>query len=324
MLTSTNIVQLAQETLRTEARSLEHAAEKINVDFYKAIEIITSCKGRIVITGIGKSANIANKIVATFNSTGTPAIFMHAAEALHGDLGVLLKDDAVLCISNSGDSPEIKVLLPFIKSRGNKIIAITGNKLSFLAGMADCVLDSKVEQEACAFIAAPTCSTTVQLAIGDALAVCLIHNKGITQNDFIKSHPGGALGKKLTLQAEDIAKLNQRPQVEENASLQQVIYEISSKRLGATAVCENGKLKGVITDGDIRRMLEKTTLLSNVSAKEIMGSSPKTIHKNQLAVEAFHLMNQFNITQVIVVDSEGHYFGFIHLHDLIKEGLTEA
>jgi arabinose-5-phosphate isomerase len=248
---------------------------------------------------------------------------MHAAEALHGDLGVLLNNDVVLCISNSGNSSEIKILIPFIKARGNKIIAIVGNSGSFLAKNADFIIDSKVEAEACSFISAPTCSTTVQLGIGDAIAVSLIHAKSFTNEDFVKSHPGGSIGKKLSLKVSELAMNNQKPMVEKSANLQKIIYEISSKRIGATAVCEAQKVLGIITDGDIRRMLENNTDLSQITARDIMGKSPKTIQKNTLAIEAFRTMNQNNITQIIVLDEQEHYFGIVHLHDLVSEGLTE-
>ena len=323
MLNNSEIIKIAQETLLVEARSLEQSSYKIDNNFVRAVQIISNCSGRVVITGIGKSANIANKIVATFNSTGTPAVFMHAAEAIHGDLGVLLQNDVVICISNSGNSPEIKILVPFIKERGNKIIAIVGNSNSFLATKSDCIIDSKVENEACSFISAPTSSTTVQLALGDALAVCLIHNNGFTNDDFVKSHPGGSIGKKLSLTVGEIASNHLKPEVDLMDNLQKIIFEISSKRLGATAVCSGNKVVGIITDGDIRRMLEKNTELSGINAQKIMGINPKTITNKSLATEAFVVMNSNSISQVIVVDENNQYFGMIHIHDLVKEGLTK-
>ena len=323
MLTKLEVIRIAQETLRIEARSLNQAAEKIADNFYHSVKIIANCQGRIIVTGIGKSANIANKIVATFNSTGTPSVFMHASEALHGDLGVLLTNDVVICISNSGNSPEIKLLIPFIKQRGNQIIAIVGNQQSFLAQHANYIIDSSVENEASLLVSAPTCSTTVQLGIGDALAVSLMELKGFTKEDFYNSHPGGSIGKKLSIKVKDIATNNEKPQVAESAKLQEIIYEISSKRIGATAVCEHSKVIGIITDGDIRRMLGNELALSKITAKDIMSLNPKTILSNSLAIDAFRLMNQNNITQIIVVDDANSYFGMVHLHDLISEGLTE-
>lgn len=274
----------------------------------------------MVITGIGKSAIIASKIVATLNSTGTPAIFMHAADAIHGDLGLILEDDVVICISKSGNTPEIKVLVPLIKSAHNKMIAITGNKDSFLGLQADFVLNAYVEKEACPNNLAPTTSTTAQLVIGDALAICLLEKRGFSSKDFAKYHPGGSLGKKLYLRVHNISSINQRPQVDANASIKEVIVEISEKLLGVTAVIENDKIIGVITDGDLRRMLSKTDDFSSLTAKDIMSENPKRISPEAMAVDAKELMEDFGITQLLVEDN-GKYAGVIHLHDLVKEGI---
>lgn len=323
MQTDKEILQSAQQTLEIEAKSLLDLVPLLTNDFVEATRSIFTCKGRVIVSGIGKSANVANKIVATLNSTGTPAVFMHAADALHGDLGVVLDNDIVIIISNSGDSPEIKVLVPFIKNRGNKVIAIVGKQTSYLAVHADYILNSKVEREACTNNLAPTSSTTAQMALGDALAVALINMRGFTSEDFAKSHPGGALGKRLFLKIEDILNKNEKPSVQKNASLKEVIYEMSSKRLGATAVVADGKVIGVITDGDIRRMLEKSDEFSQVTAKDIMAHAPKTILYNSLAINAFQTLKENNIMQLIGVDESGLYKGMLHLHDLIKEGITE-
>lgn len=323
MLTDKEILQSAQQTLEIEANSILGLVPNLNQDFITTVQCMFNCKGRVIVSGIGKSANVANKIVATLNSTGTPSVFMHAADALHGDLGIVLENDVVIVISNSGNSPEIKVLVPFIKSRGNKVIAITGKIDSFLGTNADYVLNSFVEREACTNNLAPTSSTTAQMALGDALAVALINMRGFSSEDFAKSHPGGALGKRLFLKIDEVIKDNEKPSVLPTASLNEVIYEMSSKRLGATAVEEDGKIVGVITDGDIRRMLENTTDVSGVLAKDIMGANPKTISPDSLAVEAMDLIKENNITQVIVADAHGSYKGMLHLHDLIKEGISK-
>ena len=283
--------------------------------------IIYNSKGRVIVTGIGKSANIATKIVATFNSTGTPAVFMHAADAIHGDLGNVLEDDVVICISKSGNTPEIKVLVPLIKNYGNKIIAITGNIASFLGENADFPLNTFVEKEACPNNLAPTTSTTAQLVMGDALAVCLLELKEFTSKDFAKYHPGGALGKRLYLRVSDLIKNNELPQVSENDSVVKVIVEISEKRLGVTAVIKNDKIIGIITDGDLRRMLSKTTEINNFTAKDIMGNNPKTISENAMAIEALDALENNSITQILVTDDTNRYAGVVHLHDLIKEGI---
>ncbi len=314
------ILELAKTTLNIEADSVRNLQNYINDDFVDTVKLIFESKGRVVITGIGKSAIIAQKIVATMNSTGTPAIFMHAADAIHGDLGTIQKNDVVICISKSGNTPEIKVLVPLLKTGGNKLIALVGNLESFLAKQADYVLNSTVEKEACPNNLAPTSSTTAQLAMGDALAVCLLDCRDFTSSDFAKYHPGGALGKKLYLKVGDIASQNLKPQVKPDDAIKAVIVEISSKRLGATAVVDAGKLVGVITDGDLRRMLEKTDSISNLKASDIMNATPKKIEAEELAVNAMLLLEQYNITQLVVTE-KGKYLGFVHLHDLLKEGI---
>jgi len=320
MAIADEIIKNAIEALKIEAQSLENLTSFINSDFVNSVELVLNSKGRVVVTGIGKSAIVAQKIVATLNSTGTPSIFMHAADAIHGDLGNVLKGDVVICISKSGNTPEIKVLVPLVKNFDNKLIAITGNQDSFLAKQADYVLNTYVEIEACPNNLAPTSSTTAQMAMGDAFAVCLLKQRGFTSKDFAKYHPGGALGKKLYLRVADVYINNEKPQVTPNQSLNEVIIEISSKRLGITAVVENNTLIGVVTDGDLRRMLEKTQDISTLSAKDIMSGSPRTIDPNMLAIEALQLMEDNSITQLIVAEN-GNYLGVIHLHDLLKEGI---
>ena len=314
------IKELAISTLNIEADSVRNLQNFINNDFVATVKLIYESKGRVVVTGIGKSAIIAQKMVATMNSTGTPSIFMHAADAIHGDLGTIQKEDVVICISKSGNTPEIKVLVPLLKTGGNKLIGLVGNVDSYLAKQSDYVLNSTVEKEACPNNLAPTSSTTAQLAMGDALAVCLLDCRDFTSSDFAKYHPGGALGKKLYLKVGDIATQNQKPIVKPDDSIKSVIMEISSKRLGATAVVENGNLVGVITDGDLRRMLEKTDAINSLRAADIMNKTPKQIEAEELAVNAMQLLEKYNISQLIVTDN-GSYHGFIHLHDLIKEGL---
>jgi arabinose-5-phosphate isomerase len=317
-----NIINTAKETILTESKAIANLANLLDENFENAIKFILNSKGRVIVTGIGKSANIATKIVATFNSTGTPAIFMHAADAIHGDLGNVQKDDVVICISKSGNTPEIKVLVPLIKNYGNKIIAITGNIDSFLGENADFPLNTYVEKEACPNNLAPTTSTTAQLVMGDALAVCLLDLKGFTSNDFAKYHPGGALGKRLYLRVSDLIKNNQLPIVNESDSITKVIVEISEKRLGVTGVLNNDhKIVGIITDGDIRRMLSKTSDINHFTAKDIMGKNPKTIHKDAMAIEALQTLENNSITQILVTDSDDRYLGVVHLHDLIKEGI---
>jgi arabinose-5-phosphate isomerase len=307
-------------TLDIEAESISHLKKFINDQFVDTVRFLTSIKGRIVVTGIGKSAIIAQKIVATFNSTGSPSIFMHAADAIHGDLGIIQKNDAIICISKSGDTPEIKVLVPLLKNWGNKLIAIVGNTDSYLGKNCDFVLNTFVAKEACPNNLAPTSSSAAQLAMGDALAVCLLDEKGFTSKDFAKYHPGGALGKKLYLKVKDIYPGNAAPKVNINEDIRKVIVEISSNRLGAVAVLNKNKLAGIITDGDIRRMLLDNKEITGITAKSIMNTKPKLTHKDEMAVNALQLMKQHNISQLIVVDKE-KYVGMIHLHDLIREGI---
>ncbi|TWO34352.1 KpsF/GutQ family sugar-phosphate isomerase [Seonamhaeicola sediminis] len=316
----TSILQIAKQTIEAESKAIFNLSNLITDDFAEAVKLIYNSKGRVIITGIGKSAIIANKIVATLNSTGTPAIFMHAADAIHGDLGLILKDDVVICISKSGNTPEIKVLVPLIKNAKNKMIAITGNKDSFLGQQVDYVLDTYVEKEACPNNLAPTTSTTAQLVMGDALAVCLLEMRGFSSKDFAKYHPGGALGKKLYLRVYDISSVNEKPQVHPSTNIKDVIVEITQKRLGVTAVVENDKIVGIVTDGDIRRMLSNSDNFTSLSAKDIMSANPKRVHAETMAVDALELMEVNEITQLLV-EENGQYAGVIHLHDLIKEGI---
>ena len=316
-----NIIETAKNTILNESNAIANLANYIDTNFENAVKFIFQSKGRVIVTGIGKSANIATKIVATFNSTGTPAIFMHAADAIHGDLGNVLENDVVICISKSGNTPEIKVLVPLIRNYGNKIIAITGNIDSFLGKNADYTLNTFIEKEACPNNLAPTTSTTAQLVMGDALAVCLLELKGFSSSDFAKYHPGGALGKRLYLRVADLIKNNELPKVSENDSIVKVIVEISKKRLGVTAVVENNKILGIITDGDIRRMLTKSTEINHLKAKDIMSKNPKTIREDSMAIEALKRLEQNSITQILVTDIEHNYIGVVHLHDLIKEGI---
>jgi len=315
-----SILKTAKKTIDIESQAIANLSNLLNEDFAKATQLIYNSKGRVIITGIGKSAIIANKIVATLNSTGTPAIFMHAADAIHGDLGLILEDDVVVCISKSGNTPEIKVLIPLIKNAPNKIIAITGKKDSFLGLEADFVLNTFVEKEACPNNLAPTTSTTAQLVIGDALAICLLELRGFSSKDFAKYHPGGALGKKLYLRVHDLSSVNQKPKVSLNTNIKQVIIEISEKMLGVTAVVEDTSVVGIITDGDLRRMLSKTDDFTNLTAENIMSANPKTIEADAMAVDAMELMEQYGISQLLVEDKD-HYAGVVHLHDLIKEGI---
>ena len=315
------ILQTAKETILLESAAIANLAKLLDENFEKAVNFILNSNGRVIVTGIGKSANIATKIVATFNSTGTPAIFMHAADAIHGDLGNVQENDVVICISKSGNTPEIKVLVPLIKNYGNKIIAITGNIDSFLGKNADFSLNTFVEKEACPNNLAPTTSTTAQLVMGDALAVCLQDLRGFSKKDFAKYHPGGALGKRLYLRVSDLIKNNQIPKVNVSDSIAKVIIEISERRLGVTAVLENEKIVGIITDGDLRRMLSKTTDINHFTAKDIMGKNPKTIQENAMAIAALEKLESNNITQILVVDAQEKYIGVVHLHDLIKEGI---
>ncbi|WP_010134496.1 KpsF/GutQ family sugar-phosphate isomerase [Ochrovirga pacifica] len=316
-----NILSIAKKTIELESNAIANLTNLIDSDFENAINCILNSKGRVVITGIGKSATIATKIVATLNSTGTPAIFMHAADAIHGDLGMIQKDDVVICISKSGNTPEIKVLIPLIKRNDNPIIAITGNTDSFLAQQANFVLNTYVPKEACPNNLAPTTSTTAQLVMGDAIAVTLLELNEFTSKDFAKYHPGGALGKRLYLRVSDLVANNEVPQVSIQTDIKETLLEISNKRLGATAVLDQGKLVGIITDGDIRRMLNKNDQFVGLTAKDIMSTAPKTIAIDEMAIHAMEQMEDNSISQLIVVDSKNNYQGIIHIHDLIKEGI---
>lgn len=316
-----SIKTIARKTIELEAASIQQLSGYIDSHFVAVVEELQTMTGRLVVSGIGKSAIIGQKIVATLNSTGTPAIFMHAADAIHGDLGMIQEGDVVLVISKSGESPEIKVLVPLIKNMGSSLIGMVGNMASYLAQQADYILNTTVEQEACPNNLAPTSSTTAQMVMGDALAVCLMEVRGFTSSDFAKFHPGGALGKKLYLHVSDLYPQNARPQVGPDTSLRDVIIEISSKRLGMAAVLDaSGELLGVITDGDLRRMLQTGGDIHQMTAAQIMTKSPRTVDASTLAVGALDLMRKNNITQLPVID-QGKYVGVIHLHDLIKEGL---
>ncbi|MGJ7030976.1 KpsF/GutQ family sugar-phosphate isomerase [Niabella hirudinis] len=318
---SDNILQRARKTFQLEADALGEVQLLLNDDFKQAVLLIQDCVGRVVFSGIGKSALVAQKIAATFNSTGTPSIFMHAADALHGDLGMVQEADVVIILSKSGYSPEIKALVPLVKNFGNKLIAIVGNTGSYLAQQADLILNTTVSQEACPNNLAPTSSTTAQMVMGDALAACLMDLKGFRDDDFAKFHPGGTLGKKLYLSVADVFPGNDRPLVYENQSLKEVIVEITQKRLGVTAVVnEQKELEGIITDGDLRRMLEKNTDIEGTVARDIMTHNPKTIEPGELAVSALDMMRKNAITQLAVVEGK-NYLGIIHIHDLLKEGL---
>lgn len=321
--TQQNIIDVAISTINQEADAIKKLGSYIDQDFVNAIDALFINQGRVIVTGIGKSAIIGQKIVATFNSTGTPAVFMHAADAIHGDLGIIQKNDIVICISKSGNTPEIKVLVPFIINRGNKLISIVSNVNSYLAINSHFVIKATVDKEACPNNLAPTTSTTAQLVMGDALAVCLLNKKGFTQEDFAKVHPGGALGKKLYMRVNDIYKTNDKPQVFEETTLSDTIYEISSKRLGATAVVtKEEKLIGFITDGDIRRMLQRGISLEKVTAQKIMTNRPKSVTPDDMAITAFQIMERYKITQLPVVNENDLYIGMIHLHDIIKEGIV--
>lgn len=320
MKNKNTIIENAKQTILIESKAIANLVNFLDEDFENAVNFIHLSKGRVIVTGIGKSANIATKIVATLNSTGTPAIFMHAADAIHGDLGIIQENDVVVCISKSGNTPEIKVLLPLIKNYGNKIIAITGNPESFLATNADFMLNSFVEKEADPNNLAPTSSTTAQLVMGDALAICLLKLNNFSSKDFAKYHPGGALGKKLYLRVSDLIGKNEMPQVAPTTPIKDVIIEISKKRLGTTAVVENNKIVGIITDGDLRRMLTNSPDISNLVAKNIMGKNPKTINVDAMAIEALETMENNKISQILVEDNSV-YIGVVHLHDLIKEGI---
>ena len=321
MFSDEQILKNALAVIDNEAAALKAMTAYMNADVVKAVRLLDATKGRIVVSGIGKSAIIAQKMVATFNSTGSPALYMHAADAIHGDLGMIQPDDVVIIISKSGNSPEIKALVPLVRNFGNPVIGICGNADAYLTTNADIFLNTTIGHEACPYNLAPTTSTTVQLAMGDVLAVCLLQMKGFTDRDFAKFHPGGALGKRLYLRVGDVSKMNAKPAVLPNANLREVILEISGKRLGAAAVVdEQGALYGMITDGDLRRMLEKNENPGSLLAKDICTRQPKTIDINELATEALALLRKYDITQLIVTENSG-YAGMLHLHDLVREGI---
>ena len=315
MKSKKSIIETAVSTLKLESDAILNLLQHLNDDFVKIVHAILASKGRVIVTGIGKSA-----IVATFNSTGTPAIFMHAADAVHGDLGMIQKDDIVICISKSGNTPEIKLLAPLLKHSGNLLIGMIGALDSDLAKQADLILNTTVEKEACPHNLAPTTSTTAQLALGDALAICLLEARDFNSTDFARYHPGGSLGKRLYLKAGDIAAKNERPIISPSASVKDVIIEISKNRLGAVVVIDNESILGIITDGDIRRMLEQHTNIENIKAADLMNVNPKKIDKDELALLALDVIKKNNITQLLVT-SENNYFGLIHMHDLLQEGI---
>ncbi|WP_419210911.1 KpsF/GutQ family sugar-phosphate isomerase [Maribacter sp. X9] len=320
LIAADTIIDLAKKTIETERDAIAHLTNLLTADFANAVNCIIEAKGRVIISGIGKSAIIATKIVATLNSTGTPAIFMHAGDAIHGDLGTVQENDVVICISNSGNTPEIKMLVPLIKRGTNKLIAMTGNTESFLAKQSDFILNTHVDREACPNGLAPTTSTTAQLVMGDALAIVLLELKGFSSTDFAKYHPGGALGKRLYLRVSDLVGKNQIPKVQMGTEVKQVIVEISEKMLGVTAVLDGDKVVGIVTDGDIRRMLNKHDNIKGLTAAEIMTTNPKTIPANTLAIKALELMQKKGISQLLAMDNDT-YVGVIHLHNLINEGI---
>lgn len=322
MNTYEQILDSAKRTIAMELEAVANLHTLIDQDFAKAVSCIYNAKGRVIISGVGKSAIIAQKIVATLNSTGTPAVFMHAADAIHGDLGTIQKDDVVICLSNSGNTAEIKVLIPLIKNQENTVIAMTSNKDSFLAKQADALILAYAEKEACPHNLAPTTSTTVQLVMGDALALALLDLRGFSKEDFAKYHPGGALGKRMYLRVNELVALHDKPEVTPDTPIKKVIVEISHKRLGVTAVTEGSKIVGIITDGDIRRMLETNEVLTGLTAASIMSKNPKRITTDALATEALELLESNSITQLLAVDSANNYAGVVHLHDLIKEGIV--
>lgn len=315
-----DLLHIAKNALSIEITELENLKNRLDENFLKAVEIINSAKGKLIIVGIGKSAHVGNKMVATLNSTGTPSQFLHASEAIHGDLGVIQKTDVVLCISNSGNSPEIVNLLPFLKDYSSSLIGMTGNLNSKLAEFSEVVLNTSVEKEACPIKLAPTSSTTVQMALGDALAVCLMELNGFRENDFAKFHPGGSLGKNLTAKVEQFLS-PQKPSVSADANIREIIISISASTHGITVVEDGEKITGVITDGDLRRMLMSEQDLSKIAAKDIMSSNPKSIDKNALAKEAMQILKDKNIGQLIVTD-QGKYFGIIDIHRLLDEGIN--
>jgi arabinose-5-phosphate isomerase len=319
--TNHELLAIAKQSIISQKESIEKIANLLQESFADAVNIIYNSKSRLVVTGIGKSAIIAQKIVATMNSTGTPSSFLHASEAIHGDLGMVQKDDVVICISKSGNSPEIKILVPIINRFGNKLIAITGNLTSFLAQNSDFVLDTTVDAESCPLNLAPTNSTTAQLVIGDALAICLMEMRNFKPKDFAKYHPGGALGKKLLFRVSDMIQNSQKPLVQTTTDIKTVIFEISEKRLGVTAVVDHDKIVGIITDGDIRRMLTKHDSIAGLSANDIMTRNPQTIQTTTMVVDALNIMEDNKITQLVVLDCDD-YVGILHLHDILKEGIA--
>lgn len=320
MKSSKEILEIAHRTISIETEALKKLSTQLSSDFSKLVKKILTLKGRVIVTGVGKSAIIAQKLVATFNSTGTPSIFMHAADAVHGDLGIIQKDDLILLLSKSGNTAEIKVLIPLLKQGNNPVACIVGEKDSYLAQQSDFVLNASIDKEACPNNLAPTTSTTSQLVLGDALAVCLVECRAFTKEDFAKYHPGGALGKKLYLKVADLSKQNEKPELTIDATIKEAILEITKKRLGVVAIVENLELRGVITDGDLRRMMEKHLSFENLKAVDIMNQSPKTIDEGEMAVVALNRMKQFNITQLIVTKNN-KYEGVVHLHDLLREGI---
>lgn len=321
MIAKKNIIDIAKRTIEIEARSISELSDLINDDFEHAINAIHNCEGRLIVSGIGKSAIVAQKIVATLNSTGTPSVFLHAGDAIHGDIGMVQKNDVVLILSKSGESPEIKVLIPLIKNFKNTLIAMCGNMQSYLAKCADLVLNTTVKEEACPNNLAPTNSTTAQVVLGDAIAICLMEVKGFSTEDFAKFHPGGTLGKKLYLKVGDLIINNEKPAVKADSFLKEIIIEITKKRLGATVITDNAeKILGIITDGDLRRMLERNLYPAEVRAKDIMTVNPKSIEAEELAVDALDIMRKKNITQLVVTDNN-RYAGIIHLHDIVREGI---
>ena len=321
MKTREEIKNIAKQVIRDEREAVGQLEGKLGEAFCEAVEMLFSTRGRVIVTGIGKSANIATKIVSTFNSTGTPAVFLHAADAIHGDLGIVQPGDTVVCLSKSGNTPEIKVLVPLIKQFGNKLIAIVGNTDSFLAAEADIVLDTTVNHEACPNNLAPTSSTTAQLVMGDALAVALIECRNFTASDFARFHPGGALGKQLYMRVADLSVQNEKPRVDPDTPVRAVILEMTTKRLGCAVVTVDDKPVGIITDGDLRRMLSREEHVSHLKAADIMTANPKQVKENEYAVNALHQMQRCSITQLVVVDGEGMYSGVVHLHDILREGI---
>jgi arabinose-5-phosphate isomerase len=321
LTTKEDLLEIARKTILSESKSIAKLVDFLTDDFANAVEIIFNSSGRLILTGIGKSAIIAQKIVASMNSTGTPALFLHASEAIHGDLGMVQPGDVVICISKSGNSPEIKVIVPILKRFGNPLIAITGNTTSFLAKESDFVLDTTVDAEACPINLAPTNSTTAQLVMGDALTVCLMELRNFKSDDFAKYHPGGALGKKLLLRVGDMLDQSHKPSVTPDSGIKKVIFEISEKRMGVTAVVENNHVIGIITDGDIRRMLNQNETFSHLTAKDIMTKNPKTIQLATMVADALNIIEDFSITQLVVLDNQ-EYKGVLHLHDILKEGIV--